>query len=100
MPDPHLTYSVILKAELPSVERELLRRYCHELHSDDGATLLQFLCTSIDLSHPAYVEMQVLAPKSQSASLLRIPHAYVFLIDGGIKKSGIGFLNHSPLPSP
>lgn len=91
-------YSVILKSDIPSVERELLRRYCHEIHGDDGSTLLHFLCTGIDLSHPAYVEMQTFAPKSDTTSIIRIPHAYVLMIDGGVKKTGIGFMNNLSLP--
>lgn len=98
MTTPEPVYSVILKADIPSVEREFLRRYCHEIHGDDGSTLLHFLCTSIDLSHPAYVEMHTYAPKSDTTSIIRIPHGYVLIIDGGVKRTGIGFMNNLPLP--
>lgn len=99
MPALDPVYSVILKAEIPAVEREMLRRYCHEIHGDDGSTLLHFLCTHVDLSHPAYVEMQTFAPKSDSTRIIRIQHAYVLMIDGGVRKPGIGFMNNLPLPA-
>jgi hypothetical protein len=79
------------------VERELLRRYCHEIHGEDSSVLLHFLCSSVDLSHPAYLEMQVALPKSQSTATVRVPHALVLLVDGGTQKAGIGFLNQQPL---
>lgn len=97
MADSKPTYSVILRSELPTVERELFRRYCHEIHGEDGSVLLHFLCMNIDLSHPTYVEMQVVLPKSQSSTTVRVPHALVLLVDGGVKKAGIGFLNQQPL---
>lgn len=97
MPELPPTYSVVLKAELPSVERELFRRYCHEIHGDDGSTLLHFLCTSIDLSHSAYIEMQTFAPKSDRTNNIRIPHAYVLLIEGGVTRPDTGLLSSQPL---
>lgn len=75
-------YSVILKDGLPELERELLRRYCHELHGSNGATLLHFLCTSLDLDDPVYLAMDVVLPRRQGQRRLRIPHALVFLIEG------------------
>lgn len=91
------TYSVILKSDIPTVERELFRRYCHELQGEDSTVLLHFLCSTIELSHPSYLEMQVILPKSQGTSTVRIPHALVLLVDGGVRRSGIGFLNQQPL---
>ena len=80
MPTP--TCSVILKADIPSTERELLRRYCHEIHGTDGATLLHFLCSRVDTSHPAYLALEVLTPRREETRHVRLPHDYVFLIDG------------------
>lgn len=82
MPDLQPTYSVILKAEIPSVERERLRHYCHEIHGNDGSTLFHFLCTRIDTSHCAYMTMETLMPQNAGMRTVRIPHTYVFLIDG------------------
>lgn len=97
VPELQPTCSVVLKAELPSVERELLRRYCHEIHGHDGSTLLHFLCTRIDLSHPTYLEMQTFAPKSASTTSIRVPHVYVLLIDGGAKQPDTGLISSPPL---
>lgn len=75
-------YAVILKDGLPDLERELLRRYCHELHGSDGSTLLQFLCQRVDASDARYLEMDVLLPRRQGQCRLRIAHELVFLIEG------------------
>lgn len=75
-------YAVILKDGLPDLERELLRRYCHELHGSDGSTLLQFLCQRVDAGDPRYLEMDVLLPRRQGQSRLRIAHEHIFLIEG------------------
>lgn len=75
-------YTVILKDGLPDLERELLRRYCHELHGSDGSTVLQFLCTRIDTSDPRYLWMEAELPRRQGRRRLRLPHEYVFLIEG------------------
>lgn len=98
MAEPKPTYRVILKSELPTVERELFRRYCHEIHGEDSSVLLHFLCTSIDLSHPAYLEMLVTLPKGQGNATVRVPHALVLLVEGGTQKTGIGFLHRAALP--
>lgn len=82
MTDPRPLYSVILKAEVPALERELLRRYCHELHGTDGSTLLHFLCTRIEPGHPHYLEFDAILPRRQGLRRLRLPHAFVFLIEG------------------
>lgn len=79
MPDP--IYSVLLKADLPSTERELLRRYCHEIHGTDGSTLLHFLCSRIETSHPVYLELDAMTPRRGESRHIRVPHTYVFLID-------------------
>lgn len=75
-------YAVILKDGLPDIERELLRRYCHELHGSDGSTLLQFLCTQVDSSDARYLAMTVLLPRRQGQCRLRLAHELVFLIEG------------------
>ena len=83
-------YAVILKDGLPDLERELLRRYCHELHGSDGSTLLQFLCTRVEAGDARYLEMDVLLPRRQGHCRLRIPHEQVFLIEGdGTTPSGM-----------
>lgn len=74
-------HTVILKGDLPDLERELLRRYCHELHGSDGSTLLQFLCTEVETRHPLYLEMEAILPRRQGGRRIRVPHALVFLIE-------------------
>lgn len=81
MPDLSTPYTVTLRHDLPATERELLRRYCHELHGSDGATLLQVLCTHIDPSHPHYLEVAAVLPRQQGRRRLRLPHALILLID-------------------
>lgn len=78
---PSPTFSVVLRADLPGIERELLRQYCHELHGTDGHTLLQLPCTRVDTLHAIYLEVEALAPKSQRVTTLRLPHAFVLLIE-------------------
>lgn len=97
MPEFDPVYSVVLRSDIPIMERELLRRYCHEIHGDDGNTLLHFLCTRIDLSHPLYAEMDTFAPKSEVTRTLRIQHAFVLIIEGCMKNPGIGFTNNLSL---
>lgn len=75
-------YVVILKDGLPDLEREFLRRYCHELHGSDGSTVLQFLCTRVDTGDPRYLWMDAELPRRQGTRRLRLPHDYVFLIEG------------------
>lgn len=81
MPDSHVRYSVVLKADIPLLERELLRQYCHEVHGDDGTTLLQLRCATLDLAHTIYLEATVILPRSQERRHLHLPHALVMLID-------------------
>lgn len=78
---PQPTFSVVLRADLPGLERELLRQYCHELHGADGHTLLQLPCTRVDTTHAIYLEVEALAPKSRRVTMLRLPHAFVLLIE-------------------
>jgi hypothetical protein len=94
VPEFDLVYSVVLRSDIPIMERELLRRYCHEIHGDDGTTLMHFLCTRIDLSHLIYIEMDTFSPKSETTKTLRIPHTFVLMIDGGVKNPSIGFMNY------
>ena len=81
MQDSHVRYSVVLKADIPLLERELLRQYCHEIHGDDGTTLLQLRCETLELSHPTYLEAAVLLPRNQERRHLYLAHSLVMLID-------------------
>ncbi|HET8731905.1 MAG TPA: hypothetical protein VFM34_12465 [Moraxellaceae bacterium] len=81
MSDPHPLHTITLKGDIPDLERELLRRYCHELHGSDGSTLLQFFCHSVDADHALYLEMEAVLPRRQGTRRLRIPHTLVFLIE-------------------
>lgn len=103
MPDLSTPYTVTLRDDLPATERDLLRRYCHELHGSDGSTLLQLLCTRVDPSHPHYLELDALLPRRQGSCRLRLPHALVFLIDGdGEARAGTPHLaqDNSSLQAP
>jgi hypothetical protein len=93
MSELHILYSVVLKSELPLLERELFRQYCHDLHGDDGSTLLQLRCTAIDFSHALYLELVVVLPRSHEQRRLRLPHAYVLIIegDGAQPMTGLGY---------
>ncbi|MES2918368.1 MAG: hypothetical protein V4729_07100 [Pseudomonadota bacterium] len=82
MTAPAAPYVVILKSDIPDLERALLRRYCHELHGSDGSTVLQFLCRRLDTADARYLWMEAELPRQQGARQLRLPHDYVFLIDG------------------
>jgi len=88
------TYSVVLKADLPSRERELLEHLCCKITSSDGGVLLHFQCTKIDVSHHFYIQMETFKPGDKITHPVKIPHHYVFLISGDESRPPIGFLGH------
>lgn len=92
------TCNIILKAELPSVERELLRRFCHEMHGADGTTLLHIPGTRMDTTHAVYLEIDALLPQNAGTRTLRIPHDHVLLIEGDGKTPLAGITKTTALP--
>lgn len=99
MADPRPAFSVILRSDIPDVERELLRHYCHELHGSDGNTMLQLLCTRVDSADPRYLAMEVVLPRQRGACRLRIAHEQVFLIEGdGSAATPLALAAAAPLP--
>lgn len=99
MPDARPQHTVILKGDIPDLERELLRRYCHELHGSDGCTLLQFLCADVDTRHPLYLEMDATLPRRQGTRRIRVPHALVFLIETDTGAEAVALPGAHALPS-
>jgi hypothetical protein len=95
MTDLRPAYTVFLKHDIPDVERELLRRHCHELHGADGHTLLHFLCTRANLAHAHYLEMDVVAPRQRGHLTLRVPHDYVLMIEVGTDDAGMDALGQN-----
>jgi len=85
------TFSVVIRSDIPRLERELLQQFCCKITSDQEGELLHFLCTKIDVSHHSYIEMQTYTPKGQALYCVKIPHHYVFLIDGSKEHPSIGF---------
>jgi hypothetical protein len=75
-------YSVVLRSDIPALEAELLRQFCCRITNGQGQSLLHFLCTEIDLSHPFFVGMETFKPGAETTHPVRIPHHYVFLISG------------------
>lgn len=78
----HAAYRIVLRSDLPATERELLRRYCHELHGYDGSTVLQLQAHRIDCSDARYLWLEAELPRQQGRCVLRLPHDSVFLIEG------------------
>jgi hypothetical protein len=85
--DVNILFSVVLRPDLPVLERELFRQYCHDIHGADGSTLLQLRCTALDASHPVFLEVEVVLPRNLAPRRLRLPHACVLLIEEGVPAS-------------
>jgi hypothetical protein len=85
------TYSVVLRSDIPAREREFFIGFCCEITSPQGASLLHFLCTKIDVSHHSYIEMETFHPSDQELSIVRVPHNFVLLILGSEERPSIGF---------
>ena len=85
------TYSVVLRAGIPTVEAEFYRLFCGTITLDSGGVLLHFYCTRVDVSHHNYIEMQTFLPHKEGRFLLRVPHHYVLMIDGSEERPTIGF---------
>jgi hypothetical protein len=88
-------YSVILKADLPPLELELLSHYARRVVSDSGESLLHFACTKINDSHHYYLNVESFLPGEDTTDSLQIPHHYVFLISSGgeEERRPIGFVH-------
>jgi len=84
-------FSVVLRSGIPPLERELLQQFCCKISSTQEGELLHFMCTEIDVSHHVYIEMQTYSPKSTDLFCVKIPHHYVFFIDGSKDHPSIGF---------
>jgi hypothetical protein len=85
-------YSVVLRANLPQTERELLEQFCGKITSESGEYLLHFNCTQIDASHHAFLDMDTFVPGDQLTHKIRISYQYVLLISGDLNKGPPGFL--------
>jgi hypothetical protein len=94
MTDLKSKYSVVLRANLPAPEVELLAHYARRITSEAGQELLFFDCASIDTSHGYYLIVEAFLPGAEVTDSLMIPHSYVFLISGGDYDDGrlrVGF---------
>ena len=91
------TYSVVIKNGIPDMERRLIEQFCCKITSQKNEQyLLHFLCTRIDLSHHAYLEMDTFRLEDKTLATVRIPHHYVLMIDGSeerpsVERRSIGF---------
>jgi hypothetical protein len=70
-------HSVILKADLPELEIELLSHYARRVVSESGKGLLHFACTKINSSHHYYLSIESFLPGTDITDTLLIPHNYV-----------------------
>jgi hypothetical protein len=86
-------YSVILKANLPQLEFELLSHYARRVVAESGEELLHFACTKVDDGHHHYLSMESFLPGTDITDSLRIPHQYVLLISGGENRRPVGFIH-------
>ncbi|MDF2435261.1 MAG: hypothetical protein JWP44_4892 [Mucilaginibacter sp.] len=86
------TYSVVLRSDIPPLERELLEHFCAKIISRSGEPLLHFLCTKIDLSHFHYIAMETFTSGAEDTHPVHVPHQYVLLISGDEARPSIGFL--------
>ena len=86
------TYSVVLRSDLSTREKELLGQFCGKLVSSSGEALLHFQCTKIDLSHHFYIEMEAFRPGDEFTHPVRVPHHYVLLISGDETRPPVGFM--------
>jgi hypothetical protein len=85
------TFSVVLRSDLPPLERELFSHFCSRITSDTNGDLLQFSCTKIDASHHFYLLMDTFKNGDTETHPIQIPHHFVFLISGEILPTSIGF---------
>lgn len=88
-------YSVVLRSDLPQRERELLEQVCGKIVGGSGHDLLHFRCTSINLAHGFYIEMETFKPGDTQTHPVRVPHHLVFLISGSDNKASIGFTSNA-----
>jgi hypothetical protein len=86
-------FSVILKADLPPLEFELLSHYARRVVSDTGKELLHFACTKVEDGHHYYLSIESFLPGTDITDSLRIPHHYVLFISGGEDRRQIGFIH-------
>jgi len=86
-------HDVILRADLPAREREMLSHFTLKLVAahTSGEDLLCLPCISIDASHPFYLRVETFVPGDSDAMTVHIPHHYVFLISGAEARRSIGF---------
>ena len=85
------TYSVVLRADLPVLERELFSHLCSSITSETNGDLLHFSCTKIDTSHHFYLLMDTFKAGETKTRSVQIPHHFVFLISGEKLPTSIGF---------
>lgn len=92
MSNQEYVYSVVLRDAIPIREKELLGVLCCKITHDEYGDLLHFMCTSIDLTHPIYLQMETFKLGNTSTHPIKIPHHYVFLNSGSEDTPEIGFL--------
>ena len=87
-------HDVILRADLPPRERELLSHLAIKLTAPDlpGQELLCLPCTRIDTSHHVYLQLETFRPDDEVTVEIQIPHQYVLLISGSESRRTIGFM--------
>jgi hypothetical protein len=90
MPELTPTYDVILRSEMPPVERELFERLCCKVPCKSGE-LLQFYCTEVNVASP-FLEMETFKPGDQETHSLMVPLHLVLLISGSESRRPFGFL--------
>lgn len=75
-------YEVLLHPGLPEAHIEIFRRLCFPVGAIEGADLLVFRCTQIDISHHMYIEMECTVPNREGTHSVKIPHGMVQMIWG------------------
>jgi hypothetical protein len=96
MPELTAVYSVVLRENIPPLERELLGHYCCRITSERGGELLYFMCTEVDVFHAQYIRMETFRPGEDMTVPLQIPHWLVLLISGADARAPIGFVANQP----
>ena len=84
-------FNVVLRSEIPPREREFLSQIAGKVGGPGKQDLLFFWCKSIDTSHHAYIQMNVIKPGTNTILPIQLPHNYVLLVSGSEARKAIGF---------
>lgn len=91
-------YTVVLRSDLPPLEKEFLEQLCFKVTSKDDSFLLVFRCTEVDTSHHYFINMETFKSKKDEFTMpIQVPLHYVILISGSKDRPSIGFVREGIL---